>query len=62
MTAELEEIIGSSKKNAENLASMVTNILDYSKLQVHKLELNIQPFSIKELVENVVDMHKIKAK
>ena len=62
MTAELEEIIGSSKKNAENLASMVTNILDYSKLQAHKLELNIQPFSIKELVENVVDMHKIKAK
>jgi hypothetical protein len=32
MTGELEEVIVSCKKNAENMASMVTNILDYSKL------------------------------
>ena len=40
---------------------MVTNILDYAKIKAHKLALNLEPISIKELVENVVDMHKIKA-
>ena len=61
LSKELEDILVSCKKNAENLATMVTNILDYAKIKAHKLALNLEPISIKELVENVVDMHKIKA-
>lgn len=50
MTKDMEEVLHSSKKNAENLASMVTNILDYSKLKSNKLELHIEPFSVKEFI------------
>lgn len=44
------------------MTTMVSNILDYAKLQSKRLELDLQPMSIKDLLTNVIDMHKIKAK
>ena len=41
---------------------MVSNILDYSKLKAKKLELDLQPTNIKTLLNNIIDMHAVKAK
>jgi len=41
---------------------MVNNILDYAKLKAKKLELDLQPISIKELLTNIIDMNQVKAK
>jgi signal transduction histidine kinase len=41
---------------------MVNNILDYAKIKAKKLVLNLQPTNIKELLNNVIEMHAIKAK
>ena len=62
MTEDLHDIIQACKKNSENLISMVSNILDFAKLKSKKLELDLQPYNIKELLSNIIDMHSVKAK
>lgn len=59
---ELQEVLLACNKNSQNLISMVSNILDFAKLKSKKLELDLQPTSIKEIISNVVEMHSIKAK
>jgi len=59
---ELLEVLQACKKNSQNLISMVSNILDYSKLQAKKLELDLQPTNLKDLLTNIIDMHSVKAK
>ncbi len=62
MTEDLHDIIQACKKNSENLISMVSNILDFAKLKSKQLELDLQPYNIKELLSNIIEMHSVKAK
>ena len=41
---------------------MVNNILDYAKIKAKKLQLDLQPIGINDLLTNVIEMHAIKAK
>ena len=36
---------------------MVNNILDYAKIKSKKLELDLQPTNIKEMLGNIIQMH-----
>ncbi len=40
---------------------MVNNILDYAKIKTKKLELDLQPTNIRELLNKIVEMHQVKA-
>ncbi|MFM7079661.1 MAG: ATP-binding protein, partial [Bacteroidota bacterium] len=53
------EIIGNALKN---LNVIINDILDLSKLESGKLELEMRPFSIESLVKQVVQMHLARAK
>jgi PAS domain S-box-containing protein len=53
------EIIGNALKN---LSVIINDILDLSKLESGKLELEKRPFSIESLVKQVVQMHLVRAK
>src|SRR5690606_2753665 len=47
---------------SQNLMVIINDILDISKLESGKLELEQQPVNIKEIAENVVNLQSQKAK
>ncbi len=47
--------------SAENLLQLINDILDFSKIEAGKLELEIIPFDLHLLVEEVADLIAIKA-
>ncbi len=50
-----------SMGSAENLLQLVNDILDFSKIEAGKLELEIIPFDLQTLVEEVADLIAVKA-
>ena len=44
------------KTSGESLLAVLNDILDFSKVEAGKLELEIIPFSLKELIDNVVNI------
>ena len=47
--------------SADHLLALINDILDFSKIQTGKLVLESSPFSIKELISNICDMHSLAA-
>lgn len=52
--ANLEIIISSGKR----LSSLVNDILDFSKLKSHKIELQLKPISVRELVTVILTINR----
>tara|TARA_R110002096_G_scaffold170131_2_gene342185 strand:+ start:9193 stop:11943 length:2751 start_codon:yes stop_codon:yes gene_type:complete len=50
------EFVSTIKVSGENLLSIINNILDYSKIESGKLELEHSEFNTREVVENVLDV------
>ena len=55
---ELANIVSAS---AESLLSLLNDILDYSKIEAGKLDLECIPFSPRDVVDEVLDMLGVKA-
>ena len=51
-----EDYIKTVKISGENLLSIINNILDYSKIESSKIELQKNEVNIQELIENVLDV------
>ncbi|MEI6260390.1 MAG: response regulator [Deltaproteobacteria bacterium] len=49
------------KTSGESLLAVLNDILDFSKVEAGKLELDIVPFSLKEMIHNVVNIFKPQA-
>ncbi|HVG13905.1 MAG TPA: response regulator, partial [Chitinophagaceae bacterium] len=49
------------KSSGENLLSVINDILDFSKIESEKLELEHQPFDLRNCVEEVLDLFAGKA-
>lgn len=47
--------------SAENLLSLVNDILDFNKIEAGKIELDAKPFSLKNLVTNIRNSLQLKA-
>lgn len=56
--AEYARAISSS---AHNLLSLLNDILDYSKIEAERLDLEIIPYSVRHILDEVLDMFDVKA-
>ncbi len=54
----MESYVQKMGKAAEYLLSLVNDILDVSKLSAGKVELDVRPFSMTELIDNVCQMQQ----
>lgn len=59
---EIKEIIANLDACSTHLLSLVNGILDFAKLEADKFQLNIVPFDLRKLTEEVVGMLTISAK
>lgn len=55
---EVMDYMTIGKASTESLLTLVDDVLDFSKAEAEKLELNIMPFSILDLVKDVVNLFK----
>jgi len=56
LNATQDDYIKTVKVSGENLLSIINNILDYSKIESSKIELQLSEVDIQELIENVLDL------
>jgi len=62
LTHKQQEYIRALKLSADNLLKLINSILDFSKIEAGKLELELQPICIQDLIQDLVQQHKFKAK
>ncbi|MBU9697908.1 PAS domain-containing protein [Rhodobacteraceae bacterium HSP-20] len=58
---EHRRMIGTIRRSGESLLNILNDILDMSKIEAGKLELETVPFSPVEMAERVEDLHRLKA-
>ena len=58
---EHRRMIGTIRRSGESLLNILNDILDMSKIEVGKMELESLPFNPAEVAERVEDLHRLKA-
>ncbi|MEY4872012.1 MAG: hypothetical protein RLZZ563_1342 [Pseudomonadota bacterium] len=58
---EHKRMIGTIRRSGETLLNILNDILDMSKIEAGKMELEAVPFSPVEMAERVEDLHRLKA-
>ncbi|MBY0412620.1 MAG: response regulator, partial [Bdellovibrionales bacterium] len=58
---EIREDLETIKYSADNLLHIVNEVLDYNKIESGKIELEKKSFSLKNLCENILKIHRPKA-
>ncbi|MCP4663564.1 MAG: response regulator [bacterium] len=53
--------VGTIRKSGETLLAILNDILDYSKIEAGKLDLDPQPFDLKSCVEDVLELFALPA-
>ena len=61
LTSKQREYVGSLVLSGEALLSVINDILDYSKMESSKMELEHKPFALKRCVEETFDLLAAKA-
>lgn len=61
LNLEQREYVDMIRKSAEALIAIINDILDYSKIEAGRLEIESVPVSLPEIIESVVDTVGIKA-
>ena len=61
MTEEQKNYIALSRRSSEALLVVINDILDYSKMEAGKMELASIPFSIKNVIEDVMSLFQLAA-
>lgn len=56
LSGEQRELASSALNSAESLLEIINEILDFSKIESGKLELELEPFSVRECVESALDL------
>ncbi|XGC79999.1 ATP-binding protein [Bdellovibrio bacteriovorus] len=55
---EQKEYVGTVKRSAESLLMLINDILDYSKIEAGKIVLDPQPFDLRFLTQDVIEIFK----
>lgn len=61
LTEEQRKYADIVRASGENLLALINNILDYSKIEARKLELEILDFDLLDTLESAVEMFTLKA-
>lgn len=61
LNAEQQEYAGAAKTSAEALLGLINDILDFSKIEAGHLELDLQNFEPRSLVDQVSDILAVRA-
>lgn len=56
LTERQLEYIATAESSGRSLLNIITDILDYSKIEANKLSINAQPCSLKKLADSILDM------
>ncbi|MFA7256520.1 MAG: response regulator [Kiritimatiellales bacterium] len=56
LSAQQEEFVHTIEISGENLLTIINDILDYSKIEAGKIELEKAPFNLRECIENAFDL------
>ncbi len=62
LSAEQQEYLGMAKSSADSLLSLLNDILDLSKIEAQRLDLDPVAFSIRECISGAVRMFDVPAK
>ncbi len=61
LTAQQHDFADTIRSSADALLAIINDILDFSKIEAGRLDLENQPFDIRECVESALDLVTIKA-
>ena len=61
LTSEQREYAETVRASSDTLLTIINDILDFSKIEAGKLELEHQPFDLRECVESVLDLVTTRA-
>ncbi|MBC7468955.1 MAG: response regulator [Ramlibacter sp.] len=62
LDAEQRDYLGTVRLSSDQLLSVINDILDFSKIESGKLELEVEPFSVRSAVEEACDIAAPKAR
>lgn len=61
LTPEQKTYVGAISTSATALLALIEDLLDFSKIEAGRLELDVQPVALRQLVENVVELLSARA-
>jgi hypothetical protein len=61
LTCEQRDYLETINKSGNSLLTIINDILDFSKIEAGKIELEVKPFNLRELIENALDLMVVKA-
>ncbi|GAB4543895.1 MAG: hypothetical protein Fur002_16640 [Anaerolineales bacterium] len=61
LTSEQTEYAETIRNSSDALLTIINDILDFSKIEAGKMELDVQPFDLRECLESAIDLLAIKA-
>ncbi len=61
LTQEQLEYAETIRNSGDSLLTIINDILDFSKIEAGKMELDVQPFDLRECVESAIDLLALKA-
>ena len=62
LSADQRECLGMAKTSADSLLGILSDILDLSKVEARKLDLNLEDFSLRETVESAAQLMLSRAR
>jgi len=62
LSAEQTDLIQSARKSAEALLTIINDILDFSKIEAGRIELVLNPFNLRETVDDILDIMNYNAR
>jgi len=61
LTVDQSDFAETIRTSGDNLLTIINDILDFSKIEAGRMELEQQPFDLRECVESALDLMKLKA-
>ncbi len=61
LTAQQHDFVSTIRHSGDSLLTLINDILDFSKIESGKLELDYQPFDIRDCIEETLDLLAPKA-
>lgn len=61
LTAEQDQLLQTAQRSGKALLEIISDILDFSMLEAGKIELNLKPFLLKDVIEHALDLSRLEA-